>query len=155
MAPSAIPSLDGRLYRAALGLCPAGFRREHGDEMARDFDEAHGEAVAAGDHALWILRLLMAVDLVRTFGVQWLRTGFPAIGLASVLVTLALVQVSVLVTFAVANGIVTVASQATTYTPADAEIIGVLLAAVICVLLIATTIVLTQWASRPARRGRR
>jgi hypothetical protein len=152
---SAIPSLDGRLYRAALGLCPAGFRREHADEMARDFDEAHGEAVAAGDRALWILRLLMAIDLVRTFGVQWLRTGFPAIGLASVLVTLALAEAAVLVTLALANGFVAVARHATIDTPADAEILAVLLVAVICVLLIAMTIVLTQWASRPARRGRR
>jgi hypothetical protein len=85
-------SLDGRLYRAALSLCPAGFRFEHGDEMARDFDEARGEAVATGDRALWIFRLLMAVDFARTFGVQWLRTGFPLIGLASVLVPLALAE---------------------------------------------------------------
>ena len=92
MSSGAMRSLDGRLYRAALSLCPAGFRREHGDEMARDFDEARGEAAATGDRALWILRLLMAVDCVRTFGIQWLRTGVPAIGLASVLLTLALAE---------------------------------------------------------------
>ena len=44
----------------ALRLCPAGFRREHGDEMACDFDEARGEAAAAAGGALWTLRLLMA-----------------------------------------------------------------------------------------------
>jgi hypothetical protein len=147
MSPAAMRSLDGRLYRAALSLCPAGFRREHGDEMARDFDEARGEAAATGDHALWILRLLMAVDLVRTFGIQWLRSGLPAIGLASILVTLAL-----------AEGLATVARRATIYMPADAahaEILGVLLLAVICVVLIAMTIVLTLWASLPSRGGRR
>ena len=92
MSHGAMPSLDGRLYRAALSLCPAGFRREHGDEMLRDFDEARGEAAADGDRALWILRLLMALDLVRTFAIQWVRSGFLAIGLASVLLTLALLR---------------------------------------------------------------
>ena len=77
MSHGAMRSLDGRLYRAALSLCPAGFRREHGDEMLRDFDEARGEAAADGDRALWILRLLMAVDLARTFGIQWVRIGVP------------------------------------------------------------------------------
>ena len=147
MSSGAMRSFDGRLYRAALLLCPAGFRREHGDEMARDFDEARGEAAADGDRALWVLRILMAVDLVRTFGIQWVRTGFPAIGVASILVTLSLVA-----------GLASVARRATIYVPADAahaEILGVLFLAVICVLLIAMTIVLTLWVNRPSQRGRR
>ena len=144
-------SLDGRLYRAALSLCPAGFRREHGDEMVRDFDEARGEAAADGDRALWILRLLMAVDLVRTFGIQWLRSGLPAIaGLASILVTLAL-----------AEGLATLAVRARfapfqmPANPVDAEILGLLLLAVMSVMLIAMTIVVSLWVNRPRRRGRR
>ena len=150
MAPTATCSLDGRLYRAALSLCPAGFRREHGDEMARDFDEARGEAAATGDRALWLLRLLMAIDLVRTFGVQWVRTGLPTIALASILLPLA-----------VAEGLATLALRARVKSidlPADAaqaEILGVLLLAVTAVVLIATTIVLTLCVSRPIRRGRR
>ena len=150
MSHGAMPSLDGRLYRAALALCPAGFRREHGDEMLRDFDEARGEAAAAGSGALWILRLLMAVDLVRTFGIQWLRSGFPAIGLASILVTLAL-----------AEGLATLALRARfapfqmPANPADAEILGLLLLAVMSVMLIAMTIVVSLWVNRPRRRGRR
>ena len=147
MAPSAIPSLDGRLYRAALCLYPAGFRREHADEMARDFDEARGEAAAAGDRALWILRLLIAVDLVRTFGVQWLRSGFPAIGLASILVSLTL-----------AEGIATVARIARVQMPdeaVDGEVVGVLLLAVVTVVLIAMTITISLWVGRLNRRGRR
>ena len=102
----------------------------------RDFDEARGEAAADGDRALWILRLLMAVDLVRTVGIQWLRSGFPAIGLASILVTLAL-----------AEGLATLALRARfapfqmPANPADAEILGLLLLAVISVMLIAMTIV--------------
>jgi hypothetical protein len=147
MASSAMTSLEGRLYRAALLLCPGRFRREHGDEMVLDFDEAHREAAGHGDAALWILRFGMAVDLVRTLAIQWIRTGFPAIGLASILIT-----------FALAEGIATVARHATIYVPADAadeEILGVVFLAVISVLLIAMTIVLTQWVNRPRRRGRR
>ena len=150
MSHGAMPSLDGRLYRAALSLCPAGFRREHGDEMARDFDEARGEALADGDGALWILRILMAVDLVRTFGIQWLRSGFPAIGLASILVTLAL-----------AEGLSTLALRARfapfqmPANPVDAEVLGLLLLAVMSVMLIAMTIVISLWVNRPRRRGRR
>lgn len=147
MSASAMRSLDGRLYRAALSLCPAGFRREHGDEMARDFDDALGEAAAAGDRGLWILRCVMAIDLVRTFGIQWLRTGIPAIGLASILVTLTL-----------AEGLATVARRATIQipaSPAHAEILGVLLLAVTSVLLIAMTIFVSLWVSRPGRRRRR
>lgn len=115
--------------------------------MLLDFVEAHREAAANGDAALWVLRFAMAVDLVRTVAIQWLRTGFPLIGLASVLITLAL-----------AEGIATVARYATIYVPADAaqeEVLGVLFLAVVSVLLIAMTIVLTQWVNRPRRRGRR
>ena len=147
MPPAAVRSLDGRLYRAALSLCPAGFRQEHGDEMARDFEEARGEAAATGDRALWTLRLLMALDLVRTAGVQWLRTGLPAIALASILVPLSL-----------AEGLAILARRARIRMPADIaqnELLGVLLLAVVAVVLIAMTIVVSLWAGRPSRRGRR
>jgi hypothetical protein len=150
MSHGAMRSLDGRLYRAALSLCPPGFRREHGDEMLRDFDEARGEAAADGDRALWILRLLMALDLVRTFAIQWVRSGVLAIGLASVLLTLAL-----------AEGLSTLALRARyapfqmPANPVDAEILGLLLLAVMSVMLIAMTIVVSLWVNRPRRRGRR
>ena len=147
MAVRGARSLDGRLYRAALSLCPTGFRFEHGDELARDFDEARGEALAAGDRALWIFRLLMAVDLARTFAVQWLRTAVPATALASAIVALAL-----------AAGLATVARRATIPMPsniADDEILGVLLLAVTSVMVIAVTTSITLWVSRLGRRGRR
>jgi hypothetical protein len=147
MPPAAARSFDVRLYRAALSLCPAGFRREYGDEMVRDFEEARGDAAAAGDRALWILRLLMALDLVRTAGVQWFRTRLPAIGLASILVPLAL-----------AEGLAILARRARIRMPANTaqnELLGVLLLAVVAVVLIAMTIVVSLWAARPSRRGRR
>jgi hypothetical protein len=142
-----MPSFDGRLYRAALSLCPAGFRRDHGDEMARDFDEARHEAAADGDRALWFLRCLMAIDLVRTLAVQWLRSGVPVIALASTLVPLA-----------IAEALATVARRATVRIPhglEDEEVVTVLFLAVIVVVLIAMTIIVTHWVAwltRPRRR---
>ena len=67
-----LASFDVRLYRAALHLCPGEFRREHGEEMAWDFDEARGEVASAGTRAAWMVRLLMGLDLARTIVVQWL-----------------------------------------------------------------------------------
>jgi hypothetical protein len=140
-------SLGARLYRAALWLCPSSFRREYADEMVRDFADAHGDASSMGDGAVWRLRLLLAVDLVRTFGVQWSRTGLPVIAIVSLTVALVL-----------AEGVATLAQHATFEMPADAahaDMLGVLLLATTSVLVIAMTIVLTLWVGRPSRRGRR
>lgn len=133
-------SPDGRLYRAALKLCPAEFRREHGGEMARDFDEARDEASAAGVRALWLFRLVFAIDLVRTCAVQWLRTGVPLIALASILAPLA-----------IAEAIAAVARRARIHaavTRADDEVLTVLLIAIVCAMLVATTIVVNLWVTR-------
>ena len=140
-------SIDGRLYRAALLLCPAGFRRDHGEEMARDFDEARGEAALEGLRAVWALRLLLGVDLARTVVVQWLRTGFPAIACAAMFLSLLLTE-----------GLASMARYATLQIPADAvesELLAILLLVVIAVLLIAVTIVLNLWVNPPRRAGRR
>jgi hypothetical protein len=147
MATGDSRSLDARLYRAALRLCPPGFRRDYADEMVADFNQAHDEASSTGNHAVWRFRLLMAVDLARTFSVQWSRTGLPLIALVSLVVPLTLVE-----------GLATLARHATFDIPADtahAEIIGIMLLTVTAVCLIAMTIVLTLWVWRPIRRGRR
>jgi hypothetical protein len=147
MPPAARRPLDGRLYRAALSLCPAGFRREHGHDMALDFDEARREAAARGGASLSILRLLMTVDLLRTFAIQWFRTGILAIGLTSVLVTIAL-----------SEGLATLASLGRIQIPVDPardEILGAFLLAVTSVGLIAMTVAVSLWVNRPRRRGRR
>jgi hypothetical protein len=150
MTPDVSHPVYLRLYRACLGACPPAFRREYGDEMVRDCGEAWQEAASAGGRALWHLRLQIAVDLVRTVVTQWARTGWPAIGLASLLAPLAL-----------AEGLSALARQAAFVIPPEAahtDIIGVLLVATISVLLVATTIALTLWAARPVpplRRPRR
>jgi hypothetical protein len=142
-----MPSLDGRLYRAALSLCPAGFRRDHGDEMARDFDEACHEAASDGGRALWLLRCLIAIDFVRTLAVQWIRTGLPVIAVASVVVPLA-----------IAEALATLARSASVRIPPgveDEEVVTVLFLAVIVIVLIATTITLSLWVGRLTQPRRR
>jgi hypothetical protein len=137
---------DGRLYGAALQLCPGEFRREHGDEMASDFHEALGEAAAAGARAVWTLRLLLGIDLARTIVVQWLRTGLPAIGCVALLCSLLLTV-----------GLASVARSLIDRVPGnkvDPESLLVLLAAV-AVLVIVVTIVFGLWAQRPRRLARK
>src|SRR6185295_11324783 len=86
MAFDAVTPIEARLYRAALRLCPDAFRRDHGDEMMCDFDDARSEAAASGARAVWAFRLLVAADLGRTLVVQWLRTGLPVIGCTAAIV---------------------------------------------------------------------
>jgi hypothetical protein len=100
-----------------------------------------------GDRALWFLRCLIAIDLVRTLAVQWVRTGIPVIALASTIVPLA-----------IAEALATVARRTTVRIPRgleDEEIVTVLFLAVISVVLIAMTIIVTLWVGRLTRPRRR
>lgn len=145
MSSASTTSLDRRLYRAALSLCPAAFRRDHGDEMARDFDDARKDADS--DRALWLFRGLMAIDLARTMAVQWARTGLPVIAAASVMLSLA-----------IAEGIAAVARSASVPMPNGIEhedTLVILFMAVISIVLIAMTILLSLWVGRLTRPGRR
>jgi hypothetical protein len=114
--------------------------------MARDFDEARKEA-ADSRGAIWVLRACMAIDLVRTLAVQWVRTGLPVIAVASIFPALA-----------IAEGMAAVSRGARVRIPDGLEhedILLVLFMDVICVVLIAMTIVLSLWVGRLTRRGRR
>ena len=140
-------SLESRLYRAALRLCPGEFRRDHGEEMACDFDEALGDAAVAGARAVWALRLLIGIDLARTIVVQWLRTGLPAIG-----------AVALFCSFSLLAGFASVARRISARMPVDivdAEMVGVVLLTAVAVLVIVTTIVFNLWVHRPRRVARR
>ena len=144
--PSApLRSLEGRLYRAALSLLPPAFRREHGAEMARDFDQARQEADSAS--AFWLLRACIAIDLVRTLAVQWVRTGLPIIAVLSLVLSIA-----------VAEALAAIARRASIRMPAgfehEDELI-VLFMAQISVVLIALTILLSLWVGRLTRPRRR
>jgi hypothetical protein len=139
-------SFESRFYRAALSLCPAGFRRDHGDEMARDFEEARQEA-AGSSGAIWMVRACMSIDLVRTLAVQWVRTGLPVIAVASIVLSLA-----------IALAIAAVARSVSIRMPSGFEqedTIVVLFMAQVSVVLIATTILISLWVGglmRPRRR---
>ena len=146
MRSISISAVESRVYRAALSLCPPGFRRDHGDEMARDFDDARQEA-ADSTAAIWTVRACMAIDLVRTFAVQWVRTGLPVIAVASIVFSLA-----------IAAGIVTMAQRVSARMPSgfeQEETIVVLFMAQISVVLIATTILISLWVGRLVRPRRR
>jgi hypothetical protein len=137
--------LDASSYRAGLRLCPPAFRREYSDQMLQDFEDACREAVDAG--GMGRLRLQMGLDLIRTLGVQWFRSGWPVIMLLSVLPMLAAL-----------TGLAPLVGRANFAIPTDrpdSEAIGLVLIATITVFLVATTIVLTLWATRPRRRIRR
>jgi hypothetical protein len=137
--------LDASSYRAGLRLCPPAFRREYSDQMLQDFEDACREAVDAG--GMGRLRLQMGLDLIRTLGVQWFRSGWPVIMLLSVLPMLAAL-----------TGLAPLVGRANFEIPTDrpdSEAIGLVLIATITVFLVATTIVLTLWATRPRRRIRR
>ena len=145
MPSTFLSSFEGRLYRAALTLLPAAFRREHGAEMARDFDEARQEADSTS--AFWLLRAGISIDLVRTLAVQWVRSGLPLIAIASILLSLAL-----------AEGLAAIARRASVRMPDGLEhedAVVVLFMAEISVVLIAMTIFISLWVGRLMRRGRR
>jgi hypothetical protein len=138
-------SLESRLYRAGLSLCPDAFRRDHGDEMARDFDEARQEADSTS--AIWLLRACLSIDLVRTLAVQWVRTGLPAIAAGSIILSLAL-----------AGGLAAIARRVGVrmrdgLEPDDTAV--VLFVAEISVALIVMTILVSLWVGRLIRHRRR
>jgi hypothetical protein len=137
--------LDASSYRAGLRLCPPAFRREYGDQMQQDFEDACREAADTG--GMGRLRLQMGLDLIRTLTVQWIRSGWPVIMLLSVLPMLGALA-----------GLARLVDRANFVIPEnlpDSEAIGLVLIATITVFLVATTIVLTLWATRPRRRIRR
>ena len=147
--PVATHALDCRLYRAGLALCPAAFQREYGAQMVEDFAEALGEVSTATDRiAIWRLRAEYGFDLFRTFGVQWLRSGLPLVGLAALVITLTLVET-------LANFVV---KRSTFVLPADlanADLIGLLILATVSVFIVASTICITLWAAPSVGRSSR
>jgi hypothetical protein len=142
------PSLDARLYRAALYLYPPAFRRDFGAEMVRVFDEARQETLLSGPGGgLWRFRARMSADLASAIVRQWLKTGWPVVGALSLLYSLtaasALASLWRRLPFVLPRG------------TADADILMLELLAAIVLLLVATTIILTLWFTRPLLYRRR
>lgn len=139
--------LDARLYRAALHLCPFEFRREHGDEMACDFEEARGEGALISAAALRRIRVAMSVDLARTILVQWWRTGRPAIGAVALIVSLAS-------TLGLASAVRTLTLRMTAFA-VPSEGVALILLSAVALMVIVTTIVVNLCLVRPRRVRRR
>jgi len=147
MAPSAhTESLDVQLYGIALRLCPVRFREDFAGDMARDFADARSESRAAGRAELWRFRGRMAGDLARTIVTQWFRTGLPAFAAAAAIVPVVVVPILA--------SLWRHSQFAIPVHARDAEAIGLSLYAVVAVLLVAETIVLTTWTTRLMRRPR-
>jgi len=142
------PSLDTRLYRAALHLYPPAFRRDFSREIVRVFDEARQEMLRTRPQdGLWAFRARMIVDLARTIVGQWLRTGWPYIAVLSILYPLT-----------AASALSSLWRRWPIVLPrgtADADILMLELLAAVVLLIVATTIILTLWFTRPLLYRRR
>ena len=140
--------LDARLYQAALYLCPPSFRREFSEEIVRVFAEARDDAQGGGTgRGLWAFRARMSADFARTMLGQWMRTGWPAIVVGSLLYPLTAVSAIAKLwrrgPFVLPRG------------SADADVMALELLAAIVLVVIAATIVLTLWFMRPLLYRRR
>jgi hypothetical protein len=139
------PSLDRRIYDAALYLYPPAFRREFSPEMLRDFDEAQSETWChRGQRAMFLAHI--GADLLRSVVWQWWRSGLPAIAVVS--------AASTLLSIAAISRLWPIRPMEMPVSPADRELVGLLLLTIVAILLIAATIVLTIWAT-PIRSVRR
>ena len=135
-------SLATRCYQAALYLYPPAFRREFSREMVLVFDEVRRDArdsSPGGDR--WSFWARMIADLARTIALQWMRTGWPVIGALSVLYPLA--RFWRRTSFVLPSG------------NADADVSALVLLVAIVLVVIAATIVLTLWFTRPLLYRRR
>ncbi len=131
-----------RVYGAALYLYPPAFRREFGPEMLSDFDEALGERwCRRGRQALFFAHI--ATDLAVSVARQWWRSGLPLIAVVAASGTL--------LSLAALSRLWPVRRMELPLNPADRDLVGLILLAIVVILLIATTIVLTIW-STPIRR---
>jgi len=146
MRPTA--SFDTRCYRAALYLYPPAFRREFSQEIIRVFNEAREETQAASPGpGVWAFRARMTADLASAIVLQWIRTGWPFIAVISILYPL-------VVTSAVSSlwrRTPFVLSRGTS----DADVIVLALVAAVLLVVIAATIILTLWFTRPILYRRR
>jgi hypothetical protein len=138
-------SIDAWWYGAALWLYPPAFRREFQDELSSDFEDGRSEALAAGTaRARWRFRAQLLLDLSRSLPVEWIRSGLPLVALLAAVVPMSAV-------YLLALGVSRVRIVLGPRALADADVIGVVLLASVCVTLIAMTIVLTLWFARPPR----
>jgi len=130
------------VYRAVLRLYPLRFREEFGSDMALDFADASDEAWMqrqwTGLLTVW---LRSAGDVVRSLTRQWMRTRRPLVAVISALVALS--------TAVLAQTVVPRGPFLAQVKPNDRDLVILILMAACVVLVIASTIIFTQWFLRP------
>jgi hypothetical protein len=142
-----LASIGVRCYRAVLFLYPARFRQQFQIEMARDFEDASHDALAAHRRsiALVALWMLVAGDLVRTLAIQWLRTGLPLVALVAAFATSGTVSVLAWIWPA----------EPAVFPSGDSDLMLLVLIVSVVMLVIVATIVFSLWFLRPLVYRRR
>ena len=130
------------VYRAILRLYPLRFQEEFASDMALDFADASDEAWMqrqwTGLLSVWVRS---AADVVRSLTRQWMRTRVPFVAVISALIALS--------TAAIAQTVVPRGPFLAQVTPNDRDLVILILMAACVVLVIASTIIFTQWFLRP------
>ena len=130
------------VYRAVLRLYPPRFQDEFASDMALDFADASDEAWMQrqwiGLLAVW---LRSAADVVRSLTRQWIRTRLPLVALISGVIALS--------TAVLAQTVVPRGPFLAQVRPNDRELVILILLTACVVLVIASTIIFTQWFLRP------
>jgi hypothetical protein len=135
-------SLDARVYRAALYLYPPAFRRDFAQEIVRLFDETRQDVLMESSvNGLWRFRARTIADLSVAIVRQWLRTGWPLIAALSVLYPLT-----------AASALSSLWRRLLIVLPrdsADPDVALLEMLAAVVTLIVAATIILTFWFTRP------
>ena len=112
------------------------------------FDEARQEAQrSAHGSGLWSFRARMSADLAITIARQWLRTGWPIV-----------VPLAILYPLAVSSALATLWRRVPFHMPRgtpDSDVLMLELLAAVVLLIVAATIILTLWFTRPLLYRRR
>ena len=135
-------SVAAVVYRTVLRLYPLRFQEEFASDMALDFADASDEAWMqrhwTGLLAVWCRS---AADVVRSLTRQWMRTRLPVVALISGVIALS--------TAVLAQTVVPRGPFLAQVRPNDRELVILILLTACVVLVIASTIIFTQWFLRP------
>jgi hypothetical protein len=141
-------SIDGLVYRTAIRLYPPRFRQAFASELVRDFREARTEVLERRDRrGLWAFRAGMLADFVCSLPREWWRSGWPAF-----------VILAVLGTTGPAFALLRFWPRQIVFVPPDGldrDVVTVQLLVVSLLFVIAATLIITVWSTRPRRTLRR
>jgi hypothetical protein len=135
-------SVVANIYQVAVHLYPPDFRREFASEMTRDFRQATDEAWLQGAWpgviSVWTY---LSVDFVRTLILQWCRSAWTVIALFSA--TFSVVGIGA------AAQLLHAGPLAQPDSPADRDLLMLILLVTAVLVVIAATIIVTVLFARP------